>query len=350
MLKAIKQTTLKSLKSIGVSTAVHNSRWRHRRLLILAYHGVSLTDEHRFNGSLFIPAELLRSRFEILKRSKSAVLPLAEGIARLYANDLPERAVVVTFDDGLSDFYRRAFPIIKEFDIPVTLYLTTFYSHYQRPVFDLMCAYLLWKGRNKILNLKQFTVDDLQLDLDRSNSRGTALQQIHTFARVSKLSADEKDAFAASLAKHLDVDYDKLLTERVMHNLTSDEVSKLADGGIDIQLHTHRHRTPLERDLFVREIEENRASIFAMTGKSPNHFCYPSGNYDLRFLPWLQELGVSSGTTCDQGFAASASNRLLLPRFLDTSNLSPIEFESWLSGISAVLPQRRGSRIESTRD
>ena len=87
MLKALKQTALKSLKSIGAATVVHNSRWRQSRLLILAYHGVSLADEHRFNGSLFVSADLLRSRFEILKRSKSTVLPLGEGIARLYANE-----------------------------------------------------------------------------------------------------------------------------------------------------------------------------------------------------------------------------------------------------------------------
>src|SRR5207302_195146 len=113
MLKKVKQAALKSLKSVGVSTLVHNSRWRRQRLLILAYHGVALSDEHFFNGSLFISADLLRDRLELLKKSKSEVLPLGEAIVRLYANDLPDRAVVITFDDGLSDFYRRAFPLLK---------------------------------------------------------------------------------------------------------------------------------------------------------------------------------------------------------------------------------------------
>jgi hypothetical protein len=77
-----------------------------------------------------------------------------------------------------------------------------------------------------------------------------------------------------------------------------------------------------------------------MTGKSPTHFCYPSGVYDLRFLPWLREAGVVSGTTCELGFASRSSNQLLLPRFLDNATLSGIEFESWLTGISAALPRR----------
>src|SRR5213593_2633287 len=124
MLKRLKQATLQSLKTSGISAAVHNSRWRRQRLLILAYHGISLTDEHLWSGSQFMPADVFRNRLTQLKRSNCAVLPLGEAIARLYANDLPDRAVVLTFDDGTSDFLGKAFPLLREFDFPATLYLT----------------------------------------------------------------------------------------------------------------------------------------------------------------------------------------------------------------------------------
>src|SRR5216684_6233750 len=205
MLKKLKQATLKSLKSVGVSTMVHNSRWRRQRLLILAYHGISLSDEHLFNGSQFISADLFRARLEFLRRSKCEVLPLGEALERLYANDLPDRAVAITFDDGLSDFYRRAFPLIAEFGFPVTLYLTTFYTHYQRPVFDLMCSYLLWKGRSNVLDLRNLTGQDLRTDLRELDAREAALAQIRAFARNQELSAGDKDSLAASLAAHLKV-------------------------------------------------------------------------------------------------------------------------------------------------
>src|SRR5258707_3192904 len=207
MLKKFKQAALKSLKYAGVSTLVHNSRWRRQRLLILAYHGIALSDEHLFNGSQFISADLFRERLELLKKSKCAVLPLGEAVERLYSDDLPDRAVAITFDDGLSDFYRRAFPLIREFDVPVTLYLTTFYSYYQRPVFDLMCSYLLWKGRSNVLDLKQLTGQDFKTNLQGLDAREAALAQIRAFSRLQKLSPEEKASFAASLAAHLDVYY-----------------------------------------------------------------------------------------------------------------------------------------------
>jgi peptidoglycan/xylan/chitin deacetylase (PgdA/CDA1 family) len=340
MLKKFKQAALKSLKTAGVATLVHNSRWRRQRLLILAYHGISLADEHLWNGSQFLSPDILRNRLELLRKSKCAVLPLDEAVERLYRNDLPDRAVAITFDDGTSDFHRRAFPLIKEFGFPVTLYLTTFYTNYQRPVFDLMCSYLLWKGRSTTLDLGKVTGRDVRMELSNFGLQETARKEIQTFVRQRRMSADEKDAFAISLAAHLNVDYEALLEQRVMHNLTANEVSELSAAGVDIQLHTHRHRTPMDRQLFLREIEDNRKMIQEMTGKSPTHFCYPSGVYDLRFLPWLKEAGVVSATTCELGFASRSSEQLLLPRFLDNAALSPIEFESWLTGISAALPRR----------
>jgi peptidoglycan/xylan/chitin deacetylase (PgdA/CDA1 family) len=204
-----------------------------------------------------------------------------------------------------------------------------------------MCSYLLWKGRSNVLDLKQLTGQNLKINLQGLDAREAALAQIRAFGRVQKLSAEEKDAFAASLAAHLQVDYQALLEQRTMHNLTPDEVRLLNTRGIDVQLHTHRHRTPLDRQLFLREIEDNRQSIREMTGKIPTHFCYPSGVYDQSFLPWLREAGVVSATTCESGFASRSSNDLLLPRFLDNATLSPIEFESWLTGVSAALPRRR---------
>lgn len=341
MLKKFKQAALHSLKTTGVATLVHNSRWRRQRLLILAYHGVSLSDEHLWNGSQFISPNTLRSRLDLMKRANCAVLPLGEAIERLYINDLPDRAVAITFDDGTSDFSRRAWPLLKEFNFPATLYLTTYYSQYQRPVFDLMCSYLLWKGRDAVLDLKELTGEELRTELTDDDVREHALSRIQAFVRERKLSAEEKDHFAASLAAHLHVDYAALIRQRVMHNLTAAEVAQLSAEGADIQLHTHRHRTPKDRALFLREIEDNRTSIDAMTGQATSHFCYPSGRYDPMFLPWLTEAAVVSATTCEAGFASRNSHRLLLPRFLDSDSLSDIEFESWLTGLSMAIPRRR---------
>ena len=342
MLKQGKQVVLRSLKRSGVFTIVDRSKWRRQRLLILGYHGIAISDEHVWDGGHFISPDVFRQRLQLLKTSGCAVLPLDEAIQRLYANDLPPRAVAITFDDGTTDFYRRAFPVLNEFGFPVTLYLTTFYSDCQKPIFDLMISYLLWKGREHVLDLSAITGNGSESTLADKPGRDAVTGEIRTFARSEGLSADEKDALARSVAEQFKIDYDALLGQRKLHILSPDEVSELSAQGVDVQLHTHRHRTPRSRELFLREIEDNRRRLRDLTGKTAQHFCYPSGDYDAVFLPWLKEAGIVSATTCETGLASRDSHPLLLPRLLDVSNLSPVEFEGWLTGISSALPTRGG--------
>jgi hypothetical protein len=109
---------------------------------------------------------------------------------------------------------------------------------------------------------------------------------------------------------------------------------------VDVQLHTHRHRTPLERSLFSAEIEENRREIARLTGAKASHFCYPSNTYSPELVHWLKELAIETATTCEPGIATPRSDRLLLPRLIDTSNVSLVEFESWIAGLPEFLPRR----------
>jgi peptidoglycan/xylan/chitin deacetylase (PgdA/CDA1 family) len=341
MLKSFKQATLGALKSSGLFRLVDKSRWRQRRLLILAYHGISMDDEHQWDASLYMAPDCFRRRMELLKDSGCTVLPLTEALRLLYRQDLPEKCVALTFDDGNYDFLKEAQPIIREYNFPVTVYLTTFYSHCRMPVFDVMCSYLLWKGRNARLDFSEVTGHEVKIDLADDGARARALERLCQFAIKNKLSTEEKDSLAASIAGQLNIEYDALHGKRLLQILSPEEVKTLAAEGVDFQLHTHRHRVPSDRSLFLREVDDNRKSIEAMTGTFASHFCYPSGVYDQAFLPWLEEAGVTSATTCDVGFASPQSHPLLLPRLLDTSGLSDIEFEGWLTGVSAALPRRR---------
>ena len=343
MLKKLKQTALGGLKTFGAFTLAQNSRWRRNRLLILAYHGFSLEDEHLWNPDLFMRPDYFIDRLVLLKKRGCTVLPLGEAIRRLYANDLPENCVSLTFDDGNYDFYKVALPILKEFNLPATVYLTTSYVRYNRPVFDVMLSYMLWKGRDMTLDLKQIVGQDEKFDLSIDAARVAAYDHLIEFAWRRNLSVEEKDALATELSRRIKIDYDALCAKRMLHLLNPEEVGRLAAEGVDFQLHTHHHRSPLNRQLFRKEIEDNRNIIREMTGSSARHFCYPSGIFEDHFLTWLKELNVVSATTCEPGLASYNANHLLLPRLVDTSLLSPIEFEGWLTGVSSALPRRRGT-------
>src|SRR4029077_19879262 len=103
------------------------------------------SDEHEWNEELYIPPVLLRRRLRHLRARGYNILPLAEACDRLGKGTLPPRSVALTFDDGAVDFASRALPILREFDVPATVYLTTYYSDARLPVFDVVLSYVLWR-------------------------------------------------------------------------------------------------------------------------------------------------------------------------------------------------------------
>jgi peptidoglycan/xylan/chitin deacetylase (PgdA/CDA1 family) len=148
------------------------------------------------------------------------------------------------------------------------------------------------------------------------------------------------------LAQLLKLDYERIKAKRILQLMNMGEVAEVAASGIDIQLHTHRHRTPASEELFRSEIDVNRSRIRDSIGTCPVHFCYPGGIYRAEFLPWLRRENIASATTCDAGLAALTSESLLLPRFVDTELRTEVEFESWITGVGDLLAVRRAAPQE----
>ncbi len=350
MRRSLRRTALTVLKGCGAFHLVKSSDWRRQRLMILCYHGVSLEDEHEWRPFLFLRPEQLERRLEILRKGKYAVLPLGEALERLYRNDLPPRSVAITFDDGTYDFYRQAYPRLKEYGFPVTVYLTTYYSDLQCPVFTLIAYYMLWKARRQgTLDISEFGVSRT-IDLTSQDERQKAVDDISQAADVQGLTGRQKNEIVARLAERLKINYPELVSKRLLQLMTPQEVSQLAREGVDFQLHTHRHRTPTDETLFRKEIRDNREHIARSVSGNKVHFCYPSGAYRPEFTGWLESEGVVSATTCDTGLATARSNRFLIPRLVDTSGRSDLEFESWVNGIAHFLSSGKKARLAYAGD
>jgi peptidoglycan/xylan/chitin deacetylase (PgdA/CDA1 family) len=331
--RSAKLIGLQTMRGLGLFHLTGESDWRSRRLLILAYHGFALEDEDLWEPGLFLSATRFEMRLRQLKSQGCTVLPLAVAVARLYQGTLPPKSVVITIDDGNYDFYAKALPLLRRYGYPATVYLTTYYCEYNKPLFPHACSYMLWKRRGAVIRAPGLADSISELDLRTDQSRGNACRNLLRVAEAQHFSAGQKNDFAERLARVLSIEFGELIGKRLFHRMNADEVAEIAGAGIDVQLHTHRHRVPEEHSLFLAEIEENRAWISARTGRTAHHFCYPSGVWKPEFLPWLSEMGIISATTCVRGLASPGSQPLLLPRVLDGSHVSSLEFDGWICGL-----------------
>ncbi len=91
------------------------------RTSILMYHSIS----GRKDYLSAISPETFEQQMAYLAGKRRSVIPLAELVRRLRAHEPLGGAVVLTFDDGYRDNYTNVFPLLKQYNFPATIFVTT---------------------------------------------------------------------------------------------------------------------------------------------------------------------------------------------------------------------------------
>ena len=339
----IKRAVLYPAKWLGLFRLAR--RITRRKLRILGYHGFASADEAEFRPGLFIRPETFRRRLAHLARSGAPVLPLGEALQMLGEDRLPDRAVVITVDDGFYGFYRNALEMLRGHGFPATVYVTSYYCRHPGPVFRLAVQYMFWKAGRPV-ELDGLGVEGLPSG--RLRRRDEIHRAMWTLIRHGEAGCDEpgRRQLAEALGQCLEVDYDQLRRRRLLDLMTPGELRDLGAAGIDVQLHTHRHQLPEDQAGAEREIAENRSFLVGLLGRPAEHFCYPGGVWSPDWWPWLEAAGVASAVTCDPGLCEASTPRLALRRFLDGENISQIEFEAEVAGFLELLRAARSWMIK----
>jgi len=93
--------------------------WAKDNAVILLYHHIS----HTTPKATSVSPVTFRQHMQYLAEHHQ-VLPLKEVIEALQNRQpLPDKAVVITFDDGYENIYKNAHPILKEFAFPYTIFI-----------------------------------------------------------------------------------------------------------------------------------------------------------------------------------------------------------------------------------
>lgn len=121
----MKRTFFSVLHKLGITRLA--AWWNRRRVIILCYHGVTerLKRHPSDQYGLHIRADRFETQLNYLRRHYN-VISLAKFLeARRNNAPLPDRSVVLTFDDGYRNFLTSALPRLAERDMPVSVFLIT---------------------------------------------------------------------------------------------------------------------------------------------------------------------------------------------------------------------------------
>jgi len=339
----LKTTIFTAAKWLGL---FHLSRFlMRRRLLILCYHGIALQDEADFRPMLFMREGLFRQRLETIKRYRFPVLPLQKALSDLRNGTMVSNGIVITIDDGFYNALSRAAPLLKKFDLPATLYLTSYYVEKGTPIFRLVVQYMLWKTQvTQLEPLGEPWGPDQGVSLADERLRHAVTWKIIEYGET-QCDEDGREDICRTLGGLLQVDYDQIVESRILSLMTPEELPRMEALGVDLQLHTHRHRLPVgDEETCKREIRDNRKFMLSILEEHKHHLCYPSGEWNEELWECLESEGVASATTCEAGLNTAKTPPLRLYRILDQDDLSQIEFEAELFGFCELIRIVAGKR------
>ncbi len=96
-----------------------------RKAMILMYHSIENPSGKNALRSLFVTPRMFRFQMWYLKTAGFKVVSLREILDFIRRGGSCERLVALTFDDGFQDFYSNAFPVLKAYGFPSTVFLVS---------------------------------------------------------------------------------------------------------------------------------------------------------------------------------------------------------------------------------
>lgn len=107
-------TSANEASEVNVANEAHAS--------ILLYHHVSDTTPRVTS----VTADELRGHLQYLRDNDFTVIDIRDAIAAAKGEkEIPEKSVVITFDDAYQNIFTNGWPVLKEFGVPWTLFVTT---------------------------------------------------------------------------------------------------------------------------------------------------------------------------------------------------------------------------------
>lgn len=150
------------------------------RATILTYHNIGIPPKGAKMRGLYVAPTMFRFQMWYLKVAGFKVVSLKEIIRFIDGSNEDENLVAITFDDGYQDIYENAYPVVKKYGYPATVFVVS----------DLIGKENLWDHEN--LNVRKRLLDwDTILELKGNGVDLGSHTKTHPF--LTKLSANELD-------------------------------------------------------------------------------------------------------------------------------------------------------------
>ena len=325
---------------------------------VVTYHGVlpagyDSTDD--FLDGALIAADAFRDQLLLLKKRYNVVAPEQLLGWLRQQQSLPERAIVLTCDDGLLNHFTGVLPILQELGLKCIFFVTGA-SLAERPEMQWYTElYLMLRDmpcRAEPTAVRAAILPRITDSLKERRSLWVTLMK-----SLSRMEAAERRGFMDELTAKVDLapDWkdsyllDPVLRERFLA-MGLPELKKLTEAGMTIGAHTLTHPSLSEQspELAREEISRCRETLENRLGHPVWAFAYPFGDpasVGAREYRMAEEAGYECAFINVGGSPSVSSARFAFPRVHVTSGMSLTSYEAHVSGVhDAIRTKLRRSR------
>jgi peptidoglycan/xylan/chitin deacetylase (PgdA/CDA1 family) len=319
-----------------------------RRLTILTYHGVlprtNRCDPYLLRNVVDCDAFEWQMRYVA---TRCHVLSLSEACRRLAGGaPLPARAVVVTFDDGFRNNGTEAFPILRKYRVPATVFLTADYiGSVGRQLWTERVAWLVSCASGAPL---QVAIGETGFALETRTAAEREGSARTLLAALKSVPIEARERIVSALESELGASVATPDRDRYEF-LDWAEVRRMAAAGIEFGSHTVHHPilSSLDDDERWREVVESKRIIEEQLGQPCVLFSYPNGSaadFDARDERNLQRAGYACALSQIPGFNDGSTDRYALRRINIGRGHTNALFVAQLAGFWPVI-ERLGALV-----
>ncbi len=328
------KTAIKGL----VAPAARQLTRRYGRILM--YHRFSADGD----GAHGTPVRALEWQLRHLK-SNYNVVPLAEIVRRLRERiPLAPRTVALTVDDAYADFGTLAYPVFRELDVPVTVYVISEFTAGRLWLWWDAIRHLIHEGAAGRYQVQGAPGETIEFQL------GDPRRALDTWRTLARPAIFMRSEDRAAYLERLQAEVGVVLPSRPGDDcagMTWDALRELDPAIVEIGAHTRTHPSLASCTLeeMKTEIEGSKLAIENELQRDVRAFCYPNGvwrDVDDRVIETVKEAAFSNSVMACGRFVSGDSNLYALDRFAPSAIND--DFASDMAGLSFLRERVTGGQ------
>lgn len=230
---------------------------------------------------------------------------MSEGASELYKNKSNEIYAAINLDDGYMDNYLYAYPVLKRYDVPATIFLTTNFIEKK---------HTFWWDR--VFNLASKLDNNkvgLGIGIKTFSKSKNVFQKSRMIDEINKVLRKKEEKDVDIMLDGLEKKFSLQETEPTAM-LGWDQIKEMNDNGISFGAHTRTHRNLclLEDREVLEELIYSKKEIEERLGVNVQEFAYPFGAFNERVRRITEKAGFRCARTSFTGINYKDTDRFLL--------------------------------------